>query len=174
MELETIIEFIYLMLPGIVANMMPVLVRKIPLFDTPISVRWFGSHKTYRGFIFGILGAIIVVYIQKKLYTLFVPKALSIFPYDQYSFIIVGFLIGFGVLFGDLIKSFFKRRVGIAPGKRWFPFDQLDGLIGGWICLSIIYTISIRLIFVLALFVLILHISINHIGYYVGIRESKW
>jgi hypothetical protein len=30
----------------------------------------------------------------------------------------------------DSVKSFVKRRVGIAPGAPWIPFDQLDFVIG--------------------------------------------
>ena len=40
------------------------------------------------------------------------------------------FSICFGALIGDIIESFFKRRVGIERGKNWIPFDQLDFILG--------------------------------------------
>jgi CDP-2,3-bis-(O-geranylgeranyl)-sn-glycerol synthase len=35
-----------------------------------------------------------------------------------------------GALLGDVIESFFKRRIGKDRGQDWIPFDQLDFLIG--------------------------------------------
>lgn len=40
------------------------------------------------------------------------------------------FAISFGALLGDLVESFFKRRMGIARGQDWIPFDQLDFILG--------------------------------------------
>lgn len=40
------------------------------------------------------------------------------------------FSLCFGALLGDIVESFFKRRVGIARGADWIPFDQLDFLLG--------------------------------------------
>jgi CDP-2,3-bis-(O-geranylgeranyl)-sn-glycerol synthase len=31
---------------------------------------------------------------------------------------------------GDALKSLVKRRVGIAPGAPWIPWDQLDFALG--------------------------------------------
>ena len=45
--------------------------------------------------------------------------------------LIVGPLFAIGALGGDALKSFFKRQVGIRPGGTWFPFDQIDYIIGG-------------------------------------------
>jgi len=41
-----------------------------------------------------------------------------------------GFLMALGALVGDSVKSFFKRRVDIAPGESWLFFDQLDFFLG--------------------------------------------
>ena len=38
--------------------------------------------------------------------------------------------ICFGALFGDIIESFFKRRIGKNRGENWIPFDQLDFIVG--------------------------------------------
>ena len=169
-----LLSLIYLIIPGVVANMTPVLVKKIPLLSEPISPKVFGSHKTYRGFFFGILGAIIIVWIQKRLYIQGFFTQWSLLNYGSYSPLLVGFLMGFGVLFGDLVKSYFKRKVGIPPGKRWFPFDQLDALGGGLIFLSVIYIPPIHNILELAVIVSILHVFLNHLGYWGGVKKTKW
>ena len=38
--------------------------------------------------------------------------------------------ICFGALLGDIVESFFKRRVGRKRGENWIPFDQLDFILG--------------------------------------------
>ena len=38
--------------------------------------------------------------------------------------------ICFGALIGDIIESFFKRRLGKNRGEDWIPFDQLDFILG--------------------------------------------
>jgi CDP-2,3-bis-(O-geranylgeranyl)-sn-glycerol synthase len=40
------------------------------------------------------------------------------------------FSICFGALLGDIIESFFKRRVGRKRGEDWIPFDQIDFILG--------------------------------------------
>jgi CDP-2,3-bis-(O-geranylgeranyl)-sn-glycerol synthase len=41
--------------------------------------------------------------------------------------------MGLGTAVGDAVKSFFKRRVGIAPGASWPVFDQIDFLLGAYL-----------------------------------------
>ena len=171
------------MIPAAIANMMPVFVRKINFLNCPVDFnkKWFdgkpifGSHKTYRGFFFGIFAAIFAVYIQNLLYksSLFFQE-ISFFNYNEQSFIIIGFLIGFGVLFGDLAKSFFKRRRNIKPGESWFPWDQIDLVIGGLIFVSLIKVPSWQMIIFLLIITPLFHIFFNHIGFWIGIRETKW
>ena len=40
------------------------------------------------------------------------------------------FSLCFGALCGDIIESFFKRRVGKNRGENWIIFDQLDFILG--------------------------------------------
>ena len=40
------------------------------------------------------------------------------------------FSLCFGALMGDIIESFFKRRIGKKRGEDWIPFDQLDFILG--------------------------------------------
>ena len=47
--------------------------------------------------------------------------------------ILILFSLCFGALLGDVIESFFKRRVGKDRGQDWIPFDQLDFLVGALI-----------------------------------------
>lgn len=179
--LQFILTCLYLIIPAAVANMMPVFVRHINFLNIPVDFnkKWkgksiFGSHKTYRGFFFGILGAIMVSYIQMKLYQYPFFQQISFFIYSETSFVLIGFLLGFGVLFGDLVKSFFKRRLGIKPGARFFPWDQIDLVLGALVFISFIKVPSWQMILFFLLVGPLFHISFNHVGYWLGIRETKW
>lgn len=183
--METIIQFVllclYTMLPGAVANMMPVFVKKIPFLAVPIDFGKklngkpiFGSHKTYRGFFFGIIAAIAVAYIQSLLYSYNSFQQISFFNFDETSFLLIGLLIGFGVLSGDLVKSFFKRLIDIKPGARFFPWDQIDFIIGGLLFMSFIKPPSWQMVVFYLGIGPCLHILFNHIGFWIKIRESKW
>lgn len=162
--------------------MAPVFFQKVPFLDYPVDFgkRWrgrplFGSHKTFRGFFFGILGAIILVYIQRQL---FISSAyfrdISFIDYSAHNFILLGFLIGLGVLLGDLVESFFKRRSSIKPGKPWIPWDQLDWVLGMLILLAFVYVPPLSVLAFIIIAFPLLHILFKHIGYYLGINTEKW
>ena len=64
----TIIQALYLFLPAYCANMAPVFANRLRLpLGQPISTKYFGEHKTWRGFIVGVLAALVILYIQKLL-----------------------------------------------------------------------------------------------------------
>jgi CDP-2,3-bis-(O-geranylgeranyl)-sn-glycerol synthase len=162
--------------------MAPVFFKKLDFLDYPVDFnkKWkgkplLGSHKTIRGFFFGILLSIIVVYIQKLLFgSIEFFRNLSLLDYSAHNFLILGILLGFGALFGDAVESLFKRRAGIKPGKSWIPLDQLDFVIGALVFLAIVYIPPWQVIIMLLIIVPILHIAANHAGYYLGINDTKW
>ena len=169
-----IIEELYFALPIYISNMMPVFVRKINFLNYPINTKLFGEHKTYRGFLSAITIAIIVVYIQTYLYDFEIIKKISLINYEKENLILLGFLSGFGAMFGDLIKSYFKRRRKIKPGESWIPYDQLDFMIGALIFIYPFVKLDFKNIIILLLATPFLHIIANYIGYYMGLREKKW
>ena len=144
--LNNLILVLWFFLPAGIANATPVFTMHMPFlkkYNYPIDcyktykgIRIFGDHKSWRGLITGILMAIITAYIQQQIY-LNTPSLRDMLNFDFGSInpIIYGFLAGFGALMGDAIKSFFKRRTNIKPGNTWFPFDQIDYIIGGIIFL---------------------------------------
>ena len=93
-----IAQSIWFSLPMYAANMMPVFVKRVPFLDIPVDMgkTWrgkpiFGNHKTVRGFVFGTLSAIIVVYIQRILFLQGgIWENLSIIDYKMFSFVEIG------------------------------------------------------------------------------------
>jgi CDP-2,3-bis-(O-geranylgeranyl)-sn-glycerol synthase len=163
-----------------VANVAPVLAaRLIPRWNTPVdfSKTWqgqplFGSHKTYRGFAAGLLLGALTLRLQWILSSQSQFAAtLNILTLDQMN-LAVGAWLGFCALLGDLIKSFFKRRWNFAPGRSWFPFDQLDWIIGALFgsCFLIPFKISF---WIQTLLVgLTLHLCVKTIGFFMGLNED--
>jgi CDP-2,3-bis-(O-geranylgeranyl)-sn-glycerol synthase len=172
---------LYLMIPGAVANMIPLLVRRVPFLDYPIDFNikikdkpLFGRNKTFRGFFFGVLGAIIVAYIMKLLYVYPFIQSISFIDFTQVHWVYFGFMIGMGVLVGDAVESAVKRRLNINPGEPFFPWDQLDLLIGGVIFLSIIKLPTWQMLVFYFVAVPLVHIGLRHLAYYLKITKEKW
>ena len=166
-----IIKCIYFMLPAYFANMAPVIVKKsFKKLAIPVNEKIFGKNKTYRGLIFGILFAIIIAFAQYLAYS---PLNYLYF-FDYSNWLELGFLIGSGAVFGDLIKSFFKRMLGYKPGQPFVPFDQIDFVIGALLFVSLVFELTIEMIVTIIITSFILHILVNHAAYYLKIRNEKW
>ena len=167
------IDLVYFMLPAYLANMAPPLLKRINFLNIPISERLLGNHKTYRGLIFAVIIGMLIVYIQKILFQYDFFKNISLINYSEYS-LLLGFLLAFGAMFGDIVKSFIKRRANIMPGERFFPFDQLDFVFGALIFSYFMVKLSFVDIILILIISFILHIIFNHLGYYLRINENKW
>ena len=170
-------KLIWLMLPAYLANMSPVIIARhlFPKSKTPMDFglkfygkRLLGINKTWRGFLTGIVIAIIVAWLQG----LAGLDWLNLYNYSNW--LAWGFLLGFGALFGDAVKSFFKRRVGIKPGDRWMPFDQLDFVLGALLFGSIVYFPGWLNALYIVIISVIGHIITAHVAYYLRIRKVKW
>ncbi len=169
--------------PAGIANIAAFFSGKIPLlksYSYPIDFnvkvrgrRIFGSNKTMRGLIFGIISAIAIVYLQVFLFNqfAFIKKIIPL-DYNSINPILLGGLAGFGALFGDALKSFFKRQIGVEPGRSWFPFDQIDYILGGILFTSFYINLS-RGEYVTLLWVwFLLHPLTTLLGYVFKLKDS--
>lgn len=163
-----VIELVYLVLPAYCANMAPPLVKYWRGWNRPIHRAWLGDHKTVVGFVFGVVVGVLTAFAQSRLD---VGIGLLWRPVEWAG---VGLAQGFGAMAGDSMKSFFKRRVGIAPGKSWIPADQLDFVVGALIPLSLFVPLGGTEILAILLFTFVADIAVNHISFYLGIRDTKW
>ncbi len=177
---DLVIKSLYFFIPAGITNMMPVLVKKINFLNYPVDfkksfngIRILGDNKTFRGYFFGIIAAIIVVALQAYLVKYESTRAITVVDFSVVNPYLFGFLLGFGVLFGDSVKSFFKRRANIKPGQPWIPFDQLDLIIGGLLFISIVYIPPVSMIVFAFIVGPLLHIGFNLLGYYLGIKKNK-
>lgn len=179
-----VISSIYLILPAYLANTGPVIAEKLHLpLGIPINEKLFGSHKTWRGFYAGYLMALGGLWLQFFLQsqaasdtTQFAAflQSYTLLDYQSISLFLYAFLFGIGAIFGDLIKSFFKRRLGHTPGSPWIPFDQLDFVIGTLIFLSPFYIPPLPNILTILIITPILHLLANILAYKIGIKKVWW
>jgi len=164
--------------------MIPPLMRKTGLFNfldkevdfgkkflgQPI----FGSHKNWRGVIFGIIGGILMASFQLWLYQIPAVQKISLLDYPKINILAFGFLISAGAIFGDLLFAFIKRRLKMTPGARFLPFDQTNYVIGAAIFLTPVFKIDILVWITLFILTFLLHIIFNRLGYFLKIHRARW
>lgn len=178
-------EFVFALwffLPAGLANAAPVVLSRLPLLknwnaklDFGKSFRGkriFGNHKTWRG----LIGGTIVGGLTGWLIFAVNPSSVNridLFPVAPVaSMFILGAVLGFGALYGDAVESFFKRQMNISEGKSWFPFDQLDYIIGGLLAsLPIVVLKWYEYVLVVVVWFL-MHLLVSFIGYLLGLKKD--
>jgi CDP-2,3-bis-(O-geranylgeranyl)-sn-glycerol synthase len=168
MEWFLLLEVLWFFLPAGLANMAPVLFSKVPLLNVSVSSKYFGKNKTWRGLVSGVVVGLLVISIQRL-----IGWNLSFFSYSDSNFLLIGLLLGVGALVGDLVESGVKRWKGVAPGKSWFPWDQLDYILGGLIFVSFVLPLNWVVCLLVIIEYFILHLLVNFIGFQVGVRDEK-
>jgi CDP-2,3-bis-(O-geranylgeranyl)-sn-glycerol synthase len=140
--LRDIFLVIWFFLPAGLGNVAPIIAAKFPSlknwsfpldgYATFRGKRLLGDHKTVRGLLSGIFIGMLTASIQVVLYRdVIVVREVVSLDYSRINPLLFGTLAALGALTGDVLKSFFKRQCNIAPGASWFPFDQIDYVIGG-------------------------------------------
>lgn len=176
------IFLLYLALPCFIANMLPVIFNRLkllPQLDVPLDYgtklyhkRLFGDHKTVRGLLVGVLGAMLVSLVQYGLDKIDLVPFNVLAGLDQ--FLIFGFLSGLGALVGDALASAIKRQVNIPSGDPFIVFDQLDYIIGCLLLTSFIVNWSWHAVWFLLLFSLIVHPIMNILAFIFKIKKTYW
>lgn len=151
---QVLTDSVLLMMVAGAANMAPVFLAKLPFANWPIDfglklsgVRIFGDHKTVKGFMGGVLAA--------ALFNYFILQ----------GGLLLGAVIGFGALVGDATKSFLKRRVNIPPGVSWFPYDQVDWVLGYLFIATLVLDVSVEVYILSLILGLGLHVLFKWLGF---------
>jgi CDP-2,3-bis-(O-geranylgeranyl)-sn-glycerol synthase len=174
----TVVLAMWLMLPAYIANPMAVVFGGGTPMD--LGLKWqdgqrvFGDGKTIKGLIggtaCGIAAGLIQIYIASTFGIEFVPTITAIIT------------LSFGALLGDIVKSFFKRRIGFVRGAELPLIDQLDFVAGAWLLTYIFdpvwftkYFLSSPWIIVTVLVLTpILHRLTNIFGYIIKLKKEPW
>ena len=113
----------------ILANVLHMFIVKYKIlqqFNKPLSITYFGSNKTWRGFIIVPLLNAFFLLLLNYIFTMHIKNAVGL-----------GLLLGFTYVLFELPNSFLKRRAGIQPGetasgKNYFfmILDKTDSAFG--------------------------------------------
>lgn len=181
--LNDILLGLWFFIPAGTANVLPIFAAKAPYikkFNTPIDnyqsfrgIRILGNHKTIRGFIIGILGAICVAHLQNWYYqeNTWLQNNITI-NYQAISITLLGLLLGSGALIGDAVKSFFKRQKQIPSGQTWFPMDQIDYILGGLLFSSLLITLTLSQYLIITTLWFIIHLISSLTGYLLNLKDA--
>lgn len=182
--MHTLLFALWFFLPAGIANVAPIIAAKLPGIrglNAPLDrgriwrgKRIFGSHKTWRGIVAGIIAACVTVYVQQLIYQSYDLVFLGdhSLSYLDYSPFLLGVLFGFGALGGDALKSLVKRQMNVADGDAWFPFDQLDYIIGACLLTSLITVRTISEYVAIVLVWFVMHLVFSYIGYLLRLKAK--
>ncbi len=170
--MDIFVTSVLFFLPAGIANMTPILASRTPIikhWNTPLDMgksrrgrRILGDNKTWRGLLFGTLMGGVTGYILSPLLT----------GFDEHNLFIVGCVLGLGALVGDAVESYLKRQRNIAPGTSWFPFDQLDYVIGGLVFVSPLILLDGKEIMAIIVAYFGLHVAVSYIGFLMGLKPK--
>ena len=90
---------------------------------------FLGSHKTFRGFLAGLVVGTLVGLAQTLIFEHVLFEYGTQFRYTVF----LGFVLSLGAVTGDLIESFIKRRLNRSPGKPLPIADQIDFILGAFL-----------------------------------------
>jgi CDP-2,3-bis-(O-geranylgeranyl)-sn-glycerol synthase len=166
-------------LPAGLANGAPPMAKKVPWLnrlDAPMDFglewrgkRLLGDHKTWRGVVLAVLTGIVFAGLE---YPLFYKHGHIVPQLSLPRVLLLGALLGLGAILGDAVKSFFKRQWGVASGRSWFPFDQIDYIIGGLLLSSLVVRLSAVQYVVTFLVWFVAHLFGGWVGYKIGVKDT--
>lgn len=175
MIIATVIIALWLMLPAHIVNPTAVVFGGGKPID--FGKKWrdgrriLGDGKTFRGLFGGIACGIIIGLIQMQILPL---SYLGIFTITSIITLSVGAILG------DILKSFFKRRLGLERGAKFPLVDQLDFVVGAWILTYIFdpvwFTNNFTFWIIITVLILtpLLHRLTNILGYYLKLKKEPW
>lgn len=124
----------------------------------------FGAGKTIKGTIAGLICGLIAALIL----SFFITEAFT------ENYLLFSSILVTGGVFGDIIASFFKRRLGFEKGQAMPLIDQLDFVIGGIILTLPIRIPSVEEIAVIFIATIIIHRASNYLAFKIKMKEVPW
>ncbi len=155
--------------------------------------RLFGQTKTWGGFIggvvFGSIAALVfdlIFYFNYPAIAAFAQTQTVFLKYITLDFLKVflwpsafliplrAFFCGLGSPLGDLIKSFFKRRLSIGSGKPFWIADQLDFIVTTVLLNLAWFPFEPFIVLLLLLMTPAITLTANTVAYQIGKKTEPW
>lgn len=119
-----------------------------------VSKKWFGTHRGYDAFFYGIfyggIGGLIIGNFW------------------------LGFVQGLGVWLGNLFGSFVKRRLNIPPGEEMPILDQIDFLLGATIVGSFVLKPSLQWFLLIVVLASVFHRIASYFLFKMGMKDVPY
>lgn len=159
------VEFLQLLLLIIIANGAPILIRVLLNDDFNLAIdfaqkladnrRIFGSSKTWRGIIASLVATTVVAWLIG-----YPPQT--------------GVLVAAYAVLGDLLSSFIKRRLSMAPSSMAPLLDQVpESLLPAYMLMAV-FDLDISAVILLVLTFVIIELLLSHILYKWGLRKRPY
>jgi len=126
-----------------------------------------GKGKTFEGTFSALAIGILASYLIELLF-----KQQTMLITNNY--LLFGSLLSIGALLGDIVASFFKRRINLKPGDQLLLVDQLDFVFGGILLTANIYMPSITEIIIIVIITLIAHKLTNFLAFKLKVKKVPW
>jgi len=156
---------VYIAIPTYVTNSTPVLLGGGVPIDRGTNFidgrRIFGSNKTIKGFVSGLVLGTLAAAGEALFFT-------------NRSLLSVGIVASLGALLGDLIGAFVKRRLDIAPGNPLPILDQLDFILGAVLLTSPFLPVTVGAFLILMIATVPIHLAANAVAYLLGLKRRLW
>jgi CDP-2,3-bis-(O-geranylgeranyl)-sn-glycerol synthase len=181
--LNLLIIAIWLMLPAYLPNNFAVLFGGGRPLDFGRNFsdgrRILGNGKTFRGTIAGALAGVGVGLVESSIASSRPDLGLPDFGSGpELILVLVG--LSLGAMAGDIVASFFKRRMGMERGASLFLVDQLDFVAGSWALTLLLApqwfadNFTMKIILIVLVVTPILHRATNVIGYKIKAKKEPW
>jgi CDP-archaeol synthase len=159
------VDFLQLLFLIIIANGAPILIRVLLNDELNLAVdfgcklpdnkRIFGPSKTWRG----IFAALIVTSVAAWLFG-YSPK--------------IGLLVAVCAILGDLLSSFIKRRLAMAPSSAALLLDQVPESFFPAFIMMQIFNLDIFSVILLVIIFIMVELIISRVLYLWGIRKRPY
>jgi len=157
---EVVYQALYFIFPAYCANAAPVIFGGGTPIDRGKTFRdgrpILGPRKTFRGFFAGLAIGTLVGLLQNP------------------NNVLLGFALSLGALTGDLIESFFKRRLNLPPGASFPMADQLDFIAGALLFSLLVSPPSLTVALVILVITPPIHLLTNIFAYLLKLKKEPW
>jgi len=179
-DIYTLVEAIWIIIPAYAANGLTPVIGKL-IKPHPIDggrkfrgQPLFGSGKSWEGLAFGSIVGVIIALVEMWAYP-YLPWELSPIELTIVSMgPLLGFLLGFGALVGDLVGSFIKRRLNLKRGRPAPVLDQDDFVLGALGFAALAVMVKWQWVVLLVIITPIFHFIANVIGYLLKVKKEPW
>ncbi len=144
------------------------------------SKRIFGDNKTWKGFVAMVPAAGLSFAILRTLFAILPANVLAgLWELSILEYGLLGCLVGFGFMIGELPNSFIKRQLDIPPGEAplksrtrsiCFVVDRFDSIIGGMLVLSLVVPVPFATWCCIILIGPIIHFGFSMLLFQLGVK----